>query len=143
MCSTFGGIARQRDRPFRPRLRQIAPQLALDEVRKLAVAGVGEDYVALRRKMWDEARNGALKMPVLLVAGKDDGLDWGANDATAHLTGELGLYDIIGTKNTRVQMDVINDGGHFMYREHPELFNNDLIHFIEFWEHPSAAKAGM
>jgi 2-hydroxy-6-oxonona-2,4-dienedioate hydrolase len=108
-----------------------------------AVAGVGEDYAALRQKMWDEARNGALKMPVLLVAGKDDVLDWGASDATAHLTGELGLYDIIGAKNTRVQMDVINDGGHFMYREHPELFNNDLIHFIEFWEHPSAAKAGM
>jgi 2-hydroxy-6-oxonona-2,4-dienedioate hydrolase len=106
-----------------------------------AVAGVGEDYEALRRKMWEEARNGALKMPVLLVAGKDDVLDWGANDATAHLRGELGLYDIIGAKNTRVQMDVINDGGHFMYREHPELFNNDLIHFIEFWEqHPPAEK---
>jgi 2-hydroxy-6-oxonona-2,4-dienedioate hydrolase len=109
------------------------------------VAGVGEGYDALRQKMWDAARNGALKMPVLLVAGKDDVLDWGAHDATAHLHGELSLYDIIGAKNTRVQMDVINDGGHFMYREHPALFNNDLIHFIEFWEqHPAgAAKAGM
>jgi len=107
------------------------------------VAGVGEGYDALRRKMWDEARSGALKMPVLLVAGKDDVLDWGAHDATAHLRGELGLYDIIGAKNTRVQMDVINDGGHFMYREHPLLFNNDLIHFIEFWEQHPAAKMGM
>ena len=110
-----------------------------------AVAGIGEGYAALRQKMWASARNGALKMPVLLVAGKDDVLDWGAHDATAHLRGELGLYDIIGAKNTRVQMDVINDGGHFMYREHPLLFNNDLIHFIEFWEqHPSASSgAGM
>jgi pimeloyl-ACP methyl ester carboxylesterase len=104
-----------------------------------AVAGVGEGYAALRQKMWREARNGDLKVPVLLVAGKDDVLDWNVHDAHAHLRGQLGLFDILGAKNPRVQMVVINDGGHFMYREHPAEFNNYLTSFIEFWRnHPSA-----
>lgn len=104
-----------------------------------AVAGVGEGYPALRRKMWDAARAGKLQVPILLVAGKDDVLDWNVHDAHAHLRGQLGLFDILGTKNPRVQMVVINDGGHFMYREHPAEFNNYLTSFIEFWEHhPSA-----
>jgi hypothetical protein len=47
----------------------------------------------------------------------------------------LSLFDLIGTKNTRVQMIILNNGGHFMYREYPQQFNQDLINFIDFWEH--------
>ena len=104
-------------------------------------AGAGEpqrdnEYSSWRDKMWDRVRTeGVLQMPVLLCAGKDDILDWGADDPTAKLRGELGLFDIIGSKNSRVQMIVMNNAGHFMYREHPEQFNQNLINFIEFWEH--------
>jgi pimeloyl-ACP methyl ester carboxylesterase len=72
-------------------------------------------------------------MPVLMVAGKQDVLDWGPNDPAAMLRGELGMFDILGAKNPNVQMIVINEGGHFMYREHPDLFNHDLVSFIDFW----------
>jgi len=34
---------------------------------------------------------------------------------------------------------VINEGGHFPYREHSEQFNADLIHFIGFWTANSTA----
>jgi len=27
----------------------------------------------------------------------------------------------------KVQMIIVNEGGHFMYREHPEQFNHDVI----------------
>jgi hypothetical protein len=35
-------------------------------------------------------------------------------------------------------MIVVNAGGHFMYREHPEKFNNDLIGFIDLWKNRPA-----
>jgi hypothetical protein len=80
---------------------------------------------------------------VLLVAGKNDVLDWGVNDETAQLRGERGLFDIVAAKNTKVQMIIITNGGHFMYREHPEEFNAYLETFIDTWEkHPSAPPQG-
>jgi len=89
---------------------------------------------AYRQQAWDHARqDGVLQMPVLLYAGKNDVLDWGKNDPTAMLRGELGLFDIIAAKNPRVKMIVLNEGGHFMYREHPDEFNDDLVSFIDFW----------
>lgn len=62
---------------------------------------------------------------------------WAASDATAKLSGALGLFDGIAAKNARVQMIVQNNGGHFMYREYPEQFNRDPIGFIDFFEHHS------
>jgi len=80
---------------------------------------------------------------VLLVAGKNDVLDWGVNDETAKLRGEMGLFDIIAAKNTKVQMIVITNGGHFMYREHPDEFNAYLTTFIDTWEkYPTAPAQG-
>ena len=93
---------------------------------------------------WERVKNeGALKMPILMYAGKQDVLDWGKDEPTAMLRGELGLFDILGTKNRNVQMIIVNEGGHFMYREHPDLFNADLTTFIEFWnQRAAAAKKG-
>jgi 2-hydroxy-6-oxonona-2,4-dienedioate hydrolase len=110
------------------------------EARDKINAGAGQAerkaYPAWRAMLWDKVRkDGVLQVPVLLYAGKDDVLDWAASDATAKLSGELGLFDIIAAKNTRVRMIVQNNGGHFMYREYPEQFNQDLIGFIDYFEH--------
>jgi 2-hydroxy-6-oxonona-2,4-dienedioate hydrolase len=72
--------------------------------------------------------------PVLMVAGKNDVLDGGETDATAQLKGEMALFDLIAAKNTKVQMFVINNGGHFMYREHPEEFNSMFITWLDYWQ---------
>lgn len=97
---------------------------------------------AYREKAWERARSGALPMPVLLYAGKQDVLDWGLEDPTAMLRAELNMFDVIGAKNPRVSMVIVNEGGHFMYREHPGLFNSDLTSFISFWSGRTDATAG-
>ncbi len=97
---------------------------------------------AYRQQAWDKCRNdGVLQMPVLLVAGKQDVLDWGKADQNAQLRGELGLFDIIGAKNSRVKMVIFNQAGHFPYREYPEQFNQDLTTFIDHFERAGAATA--
>ena len=116
------------------------------EARTKLNAGAGRsfDFPAFKQKMLDKASDeDVLQMPVLLVAGKNDVLDWGVNDETAQLRGERGLFDIIAAKNTKVQMIVITNGGHFMYREHPEELNAYLTTFIDTWEkYPSAPAQG-
>lgn len=92
-----------------------------------------------RDKLLDRAKDeGVLQMPILLVAGKQDVLDWRKDEPTAMLRGELGFFDTVGAKNAKVQMIIFNEGGHFMYREHPEQFNGHLIGFIDFWAHQPA-----
>jgi pimeloyl-ACP methyl ester carboxylesterase len=118
--------------------RQMSNQPKSKEARAKLAVGTGKlnDFPAWRKQMWDRARlDGVLQMPVLMVAGKNDIIDWGENDATANLQAELGLFDIVAAKNVKVQMIVYNNGGHFMYREHPEQFNQDYINFVDYWEH--------
>ena len=93
--------------------------------------------VAYRQQMWDRARNGALTMPTLIYAAKQDTLSWDADEPHAMMRGEIGFFDIVGAKNARVKMILVNEAGHFPYREHPEQFAADIVHFVEFWnEHP-------
>lgn len=88
---------------------------------------------AYREQAWSKARNGILKMPILIYAAKQDTLGWDADDPHSMMRGELGFFDLVGAKNPRVKMVVVNEAGHFPYREHPEQFNADLMHFIDFW----------
>ena len=126
--------------------RFMATQPKSREARNKINAGAGRsfDFPAFKQKMLDKIRDeGALQMPVLLVAGKNDVLDWSIKDDTAKLRGEMALFDIIAAKNTKVQMIVISNGGHFMYREHPDEFNAYLTTFIDTWEkYPNAPARG-
>ncbi|HXA77840.1 MAG TPA: alpha/beta hydrolase [Candidatus Acidoferrales bacterium] len=127
----------------------MASQPKTREARAKLNAGAGEplrtkEFRAYLAKMWDRVRNdGVLQMPVLLYGGKNDVLDWGANDETAKMQRELALFDIIAARNTNVQMIIQNNGGHFMYREYPGKFNADLIGFIDYYErHPERKPQG-
>ncbi len=86
-----------------------------------------------RQQAWEKARSGALQVPILIYAAKQDTLGWDADDPYSMLRGELGFFDIVGAKNPRVTLVVVNEAGHFPYREHPEQFNADLMHFLDFW----------
>jgi 2-hydroxy-6-oxonona-2,4-dienedioate hydrolase len=117
------------------------------EARDKLRAGSGESQqaaAAYRDKMLERIKTeGMLQMPVLMVAGKNDVLDWGEADATAQLKGEMALFDIIAAKNTNAQLFVFNNAGHFMYREHPEEFNALLITLIDYWKNnPPQPPAG-
>jgi 2-hydroxy-6-oxonona-2,4-dienedioate hydrolase len=80
------------------------------------------------RKMWIErVRNeGILQMPVLLY--------WGFNDPSALVARGLELFDVIGAKNPKTQMIIINKAGHMNAREKPEEFNYNVTNFIDYWE---------
>ncbi len=102
-------------------------------------AGAGEPLrtqqaAAWRQSMIDRvAKEGVLQMPVLLYWGRQDPTDWAIDDPVSKMQQGLALYDAIGAKDPSVQMIVLNDAGHYMYREYPELFNEDVINFISFW----------
>ena len=108
------------------------------EARDKLRSGSGESpqaAAAYRDKMLDRIKTeDMLQMPVLMVGGKNDVLDWGEADGTAQLKGEMALFDIIAAKNTKAQLFVFNNAGHFMYREHPQAFNAMLVTWIDYWK---------
>ncbi|MEW5982605.1 MAG: alpha/beta hydrolase [Acidobacteriota bacterium] len=90
-----------------------------------------------RKQALEQARAGALQMPILLLAGKQDTLGWSAADPHSMQRRQMELFSIVGAKNQRVTLRIINEAGHFPYREHPEQWNAALMHFIGFWNsHP-------
>ncbi len=95
------------------------------------IAIVGQPQLAgfndFRRKWIERVKNeGTLQMPVLLY--------WGFNDPSALVARGLDLFDVIGAKNPKVQMVIINKAGHEQAREQPEEFNYHVINFIDHTE---------
>lgn len=111
-------------------------------------AGAGEPLrteqaAAWRQSMMDRVtKEGVLQMPVLLYWGRQDPTDWAINDPVSKMQQGLALFDAIGAKDSRVQMIVLNDAGHYMYREYPELFNEEITDFIDYWNHHPAKTSG-
>src|SRR5574341_1595219 len=56
-------------------------------------------------------KQGRLQTPTLLY--------WGKNDPSAIPAVGLALFDMISEKNPRTRMLIVNNAGHFHYREHP------------------------
>jgi len=67
--------------------------------------------------------------------GRPTMLVWGFNDPTAPLAQGYDLYDLIARHQFRCQMHILNQAGHFCYRERPEEFNRVLTNFIEDVRH--------
>jgi 2-hydroxy-6-oxonona-2,4-dienedioate hydrolase len=86
-------------------------------------------YEAVIAKGAEEMRGwikqGKLQTPTLLY--------WGKNDPSAILAVGLALFDMISETNPRARMLIVNNAGHFHYREHPEEFARNVINFINAW----------
>ncbi len=113
--------------------KSVETRKRMDAMRASHAGWPDEPNRAYREQAWQKARSGALQMPILIYAAKQDTLAWDADDPHAMMRGELGFFDIAGAQNPRVKMILINEAGHFPYREHPEQFNADLLHFIDYW----------
>jgi pimeloyl-ACP methyl ester carboxylesterase len=81
---------------------------------------------------WREAMHarirddGALKdIPTLLI--------WARDDATYPLERSMALFDIFAEHNTSVQTLMMNDAGHYAFREKPDEFNFAVIRFVNAW----------
>jgi 2-hydroxy-6-oxonona-2,4-dienedioate hydrolase len=93
---------------------------------------------AYLKQAWDKARNGALQMPIMILTGMQDTLSWDADDEYSMHRREIGFFDIVARKNTKVKLVIMNDAGHFPYREHPKEFDAELMGFVQFWDqHPN------
>ncbi|MFQ5904713.1 MAG: alpha/beta fold hydrolase [Candidatus Binatia bacterium] len=68
-------------------------------------------------------QEGRLRIPTLLV--------WGYNDPTARIQRGQMLFELVASSAPRVQMHVLNQAGHFSYREHPEAFNEVIRGFVQ------------
>ncbi len=55
---------------------------------------------------------------------------WGYNDPTAPLRQGVPLYEMIAAKERQAYFHIINESGHFPFREHPERFNQIVDGFI-------------
>jgi pimeloyl-ACP methyl ester carboxylesterase len=66
---------------------------------------------------------GRLKTPTLVV--------WGYNDPTAELRRGQYLFELIAASTPIAEMHVINQAGHYCYREQPETFNQVIKSFVE------------
>jgi len=66
-------------------------------------------------------REGRLQRPTQIV--------WGTNDRTATVEGGFALFDLIAPHERRTQLHLINESGHFPFREHADRFNALLAAF--------------
>jgi pimeloyl-ACP methyl ester carboxylesterase len=85
-----------------------------------------------RRTEWQAG--GVHGLPILWTCGSHDVLDWAAEEEQASLKGCVAFSHTLGANNPNVKTIIYNKAGHFPYREYPELFNNDLISFINYWD---------
>lgn len=84
-----------------------------------------------RRADWRE--DGVHGLPILWACGSHDVLDWAAEEENASLKGCVAFSHTLGTNNSNVKTIIYNQAGHFLYREYPDLFNKDLISFVDYW----------
>lgn len=77
---------------------------------------------------------GVPNLPIMLVCGQHDNLDWNAGDSRPLMTGCQSLFDTLGANNDKVKLVAYNQAGHFPYRELADQFNSDLANFIRYWK---------
>jgi pimeloyl-ACP methyl ester carboxylesterase len=75
-----------------------------------------------KRETLNLIREGMLRRPTQIF--------WGYNDPTSRFDGGLELLRLIGEHNRRTFLHVINEAGHFVFREQPEQFNASLARFV-------------
>lgn len=83
---------------------------------------------------WERVRQGGLlQMPILLLCGMQDPQDWHPPANSSEIKRCRYFFEVIGRNNGEAKLIVYNKAGHFPYRERPRQFNEDIIHFAEFW----------
>jgi 2-hydroxy-6-oxonona-2,4-dienedioate hydrolase len=120
----------QLDDEFIAALRVLNLQSKVHWTRFYRDGGAGEPFRS-NFKSWRESMHarirddGELTIPVLLV--------WARHDPTYPLARSMALYDILGEHNPSVQSLIMNNVGHFPFREKPDEFNYAVTRFINAW----------
>ncbi|MCH8022716.1 MAG: alpha/beta hydrolase [Thaumarchaeota archaeon] len=98
-------------------------QEAKAKMKKLAGKLFNPSINKAKEQTLDMIRNGRLKVPTLII--------WGMNDPSANVKLGLSLLQIVAASSHRTQFHVINEAGHFVFREQPEEFNRSVLNFVK------------
>ncbi len=112
---------------YQEELFRLAQLPKLQEAKKKMKTLAGKQFnpsiIKAKEQTLDLIRNGSLKTPILII--------WGLNDPSANVKLGLNLMQIVGKSEPRSQFHVINEAGHFVYREQPEEFNRSVLNFVK------------
>jgi len=92
------------------------------EGEKLATKLFLPELARQKRETLQWLAEGRLQRPVQVV--------WGFNDRTAVIERGVEMFQLIAAHERRAQFHVINQSGHFPFREHPDRFNHLLAGFV-------------
>ena len=98
-----------------------------EAVEKMETQGLKTNRFLLQHARQKEETLGWLRDRGL---GKPTLLVWGYNDPTATLDQGMRLFEVMAGSERRTRMHIINQAGHFSYREHPAEFNEVLRAFV-------------
>jgi 2-hydroxy-6-oxonona-2,4-dienedioate hydrolase len=76
-----------------------------------------------KRETLNWLREGRLQRPTQIIFGE--------NDPTVIPEGAFEVFDMIAAHQRKTEVHMINQAGHFSYREHPERFNALLAGFVD------------
>ena len=98
-----------------------------ESVRKVETERLGArlflpDLAREKRETFQWINDGRLQRPVQVI--------WGFNDPTAVIDRGVELFQMFARHSRRAQFHIINNAGHFPFKEHPERFNALLNRFV-------------
>jgi pimeloyl-ACP methyl ester carboxylesterase len=99
-----------------------------ESVKKMVDEQAGSRFFApqlakQKRETLNWLREGGLQRPTQIIFGR--------NDPTVAVEGAFDIFNLIGAHQRRTEVHIINQAGHFSYREHPERFNALLGGFVD------------
>ncbi len=100
-----------------------------ETVRKMTMEGLAEsvflpELARQKRETLHWLNEGRLQRPMQII--------WGFNDRTAVLDRGMELFQMVARHQRTAQLHVINESGHFPFREKPDQFNALLTRFLAF-----------
>lgn len=92
---------------------------------KLGVRLFLPDLARYKRETLAWINEGRLQRPTQIV--------WGFNDRTVVAERGVEMFNMISAHERRTTLNLVNEAGHFVYREHPERFNALLDAFVTLY----------
>ncbi|SEE71467.1 2-hydroxymuconate semialdehyde hydrolase [Rhizobiales bacterium GAS188] len=92
---------------------------------KLGVRLFLPDLARYKRETLAWVNEGRLQRPTQIV--------WGFNDRTVIAERGVEMFNMVSAHERRTSLNIVNEAGHFVYREHPERFNALLDGFVNLY----------
>jgi pimeloyl-ACP methyl ester carboxylesterase len=92
---------------------------------KLGVRLFLPDLARYKRETLAWINEGRLQRPTQIV--------WGFNDRTVVAERGVEMFNMVSAHERRTTLNIVNEAGHFVYRENPERFNALLDNFVNLY----------